>query len=148
MTRLERTLLNTIQKEFPLEPRPFLALASAIGVTERECIVTLQRLLDQGILRKIGPVWNWQALGYKTVLIGMRVSPACIDALARRINRCAGVTHNYRRKGRLNLWFTCIYRAVREIDDLLGSLQKMHGVVEVKKFHAEKTYKIGLVLEL
>ncbi|MBN2188616.1 MAG: Lrp/AsnC family transcriptional regulator [Chitinispirillaceae bacterium] len=148
MTRLERDLLTLVQSDFPLEPRPFAALAARLDTSERRVTAALKRLMNAGILRAIRPVISWHALGLKTVLVGMTVAPERIDAIARAISRIDGVTHNYSRAGTFNLWFTLIYDLTREKKALFDRLCRMRGVLDMREFRAEKTYKLGLVLDV
>jgi DNA-binding Lrp family transcriptional regulator len=148
VTRLERDLLNMVQHDFPLEPRPFLAMAGTLNISEKACIATLIRLCNAGILRAIRPLISWHALGFKTVLVGMMVAPQRMDAVARAINLVNGVTHNYARDGARNLWFTLIYDTQKEKKQLFDRLRRMRGVHDLREFTAIKTYKLGLVLDV
>jgi DNA-binding Lrp family transcriptional regulator len=148
VTRLERDLLNMIQNDFPLEPRPFFTIAGKLNVSEKTFLATLRRLHNAGILRAIRPLISWHALGFKTVLVGMKVAPQRMEAVARIINRIDGVTHNYARDGALNLWFTLIYDTPDQKELLFDRLCRMRGVYDLREFTALKTYKLGLVLDV
>jgi siroheme decarboxylase len=148
MTELERRLLNLVQNKFPLDIRPFRIIAEQLDISETECIKTLCRLSDQGILRGIKPVVSWKELGYSSVLIGMEVDEKDIEVVSLEINKDPGVTHNYSRKGPLNLWCTFTYESASEKDMFLKKLSLLPGVVKCREFPAEKTYKIGLVLDV
>ena len=148
MTRLERDLLNVVQNEFPLDPRPFSTIARKLNISEKTCLSMLRRLKTAGILRSIRPLISWHALGLKTVLVGMSVEPQQLNAVAQAINRIDGVTHNYGRDGARNLWFTLIYNSTREKKLLLDRLRRKKGVHDLREFAAEKTYKLGLVLDV
>ena len=148
MTRIERDLLNIVQNDFPLEPRPFLSIAGKCSISEKACLSAFRRLKTAGILRAIRPLISWQTLGYKTVLVGMKVAPQRMAAVAHAVNRIDGVTHNYARNGALNLWFTLIYDTAREKKLLFDRLRRMKGVHDLRAFTAIKTYKLGLVLDV
>lgn len=148
MTEIERSLLNLVQHEFPLEARPYRTLGDRLGIPEKNCIDLLKQLSLKGILRSIRMVISWNKLGLSTVLIGMKVNPIHIDAIVKKINNLNEVTHNYERQGRFNLWFTLVYDQPGQKIQLLDSLRAMAGVEDVKEFKAEKIYKIGLILDV
>lgn len=148
MTDLERKLLNIVQNDFPLEPCPFRAIGERAGISESKCIELLKSLSVRGILRAIRAVISWNKVGLSTILVGMKVDPDCLDTVAGEISEIEGVTHNYARNGMLNLWFTLIYETQREKEDLFSRLRKMRGVEDIREFRAEKTYKIGLILDV
>jgi DNA-binding Lrp family transcriptional regulator len=148
LTDNERDLLNLIQQQFPLETQPFATIAGRLGSTEDECLVMLETLQKQGVLREIRPVINWKRAGFTGILIGLAVDPDLVDAVAAAVNTIAGVTHNYLREGRLNLWCTLTYEEVAEKEKYLSFMRTQPGVTDVKVFASEKTYKIGLVLDV
>ena len=148
MTKLERDLLNIVQNDFPLEPRPYLTIAVKLNISEKACLSMLIKLRTAGILRYIRPLISWKAFGFKTVLVGMKVAPQRLNAIAHAINRVDGVTHNYARNGARNLWFTLIYDTTNEKKLLLDRFHRMKGVYDLREFVAIKTYKLGLVLDV
>ncbi len=148
MDKLEKDLLNLVQNEFPLSVRPFEVIGKKLGISEDQCIEMLKKLSDSGILKAVRAVINWNSIGYSTILIGMKVQPQDVADIAEELEHIDEITHNYSRAGELNLWFTLIYRSVNQKDILLERLRKMHGVMDIKEFPAEKVYKIGLKLDV
>lgn len=148
MEKLDRDLLSMVQHEFPLNRRPFALMAGKLGISEVECIDRLAQLNRQGILREIRPVINWKMVGFTGILIGMRVEHEQIDAVAEKINEISGVTHNYAREGELNLWCTLTFSGVEEKIRHLDFMRSLPGVTDLREFASEKTYKIGLLLNV
>lgn len=148
MTEIERSLLNLIQHDFPLEARPYRTLGDRLGISENTCINLLKQLTVKGILRSIRMVISWNKLGLSTILIGLKVDPTHLDDVAKKINSINEVTHNYQRQAYFNLWFTLVYDLPEQKMQLLNSLRAMRGVEDLREFKAEKTYKIGLVLNV
>jgi siroheme decarboxylase len=145
---IERELLNIIQHNFPLETRPFARIGQQLGISESECISMLQRLQEDGVLREIRPVISWNNAGFTGVLIGIVVDPVNVDDVAAAINTIPGVTHNYLREGKRNLWCTLTCDGAIERERHLAFMRSIAGVVDLKVFASEKTYKIGLVLDV
>lgn len=148
MTEIERSLLNQIQHDFPLEARPYRTIGDRLGISEKTCIDLLKQLTIRGILRSIRMVISWNKLGLSTVLIGMKVDPVHLETIVSKINSINEVTHNYERQGHFNLWFTLVYDQPEQKMQLLDSLRAMAGVDDLREFKAEKTYKIGLILDV
>ncbi|MCX7725465.1 MAG: Lrp/AsnC family transcriptional regulator [Chitinispirillaceae bacterium] len=148
MEEVERKLLNIIQHNFPLELYPFEIIAKQIGITEEECIEILKKLQDEGILREIKPVINWKSVGYMGVLLGITVEPEFVDKVAEAINNFDCVTHNYLRDNKRNLWCTLTYKDNQEKEKIISFIRSLQGVKDLKEFASEKTYKIGLLLDV
>jgi DNA-binding Lrp family transcriptional regulator len=148
MTPLERRLLNEVQKDFPLQIRPFRSLGKRLGISEKRCISLLGALTERGILRAIKPVFAWKKLGFESVLVGMEVDDSSVTAVADVVGRAPGVTHNYLRKGPLNLWFTFTCESKRDASHFVKAVRALPGVKRCRKFPSLAIYKIGLVLDV
>ncbi|MEO5337470.1 MAG: AsnC family transcriptional regulator [Magnetospirillum sp. WYHS-4] len=103
-TELERRLLDEFQRDFPLEPRPFAAVAERLGVDEATVIATLGRLKDEGSVSRVGAVFRPGGVGEST-LAAMAVPVEDLPYVAQLVNEYEEVNHNYEREHRLNLWF-------------------------------------------
>jgi siroheme decarboxylase len=110
---LDRKLLNLMQGSFPLEPRPFAAVASAAAVSELQVLTRVQRLLDERIIRQVTPIYDTRALGYGSMLVAAKVDPENPWQAAKIVNSHPGVSHNYLRNHDFNMWFTL---AVEPVD--------------------------------
>jgi DNA-binding Lrp family transcriptional regulator len=148
MTEIERTLLNIVQTDFPLNARPFKTIAERAGISEEICLSNLKKLADNGILRTIRAVIDWRKTGFSTTLVGVCVTQDKLDTVADEISQLDQVTHNYARAGERNLWFTLIYESEKDKAAVFAKIRGLDGVTDLKEFPAEKTYKIGLVLDV
>jgi DNA-binding Lrp family transcriptional regulator len=101
----DRRLIVATQAGLPLVPRPYDELGRQLGMSGAEVQMRLQRMLDAGIIRRIGAVPNHYALGY--VANGMTVwdvDDARVDALGEQVGALAFVSHCYRRPRHLPDW--------------------------------------------
>ena len=64
-----------MQGSFPIEPRPYAAVAAALGIAEDEVLARVQRLLDERIIRQVTPIFDTRALGYGSMLVAAKVDP-------------------------------------------------------------------------
>ncbi len=137
----DKRILNVIQEEFPVAPRPFAEIGKLLGMEEKEVIERVHRLKAQGYIRRIGPVLERKKLNYVSALCGVHVEENTILGFADELNKHSGVTHNYEREGELNIWFTIAAKTREEIDDFLSGLEKKYGVT-VYRFPEKKVFKI------
>jgi DNA-binding Lrp family transcriptional regulator len=145
---LDGALLNHIQDDFPLCQRPFQALAEKFGSDEREVIARLQAQRDTGILRQISAIFDTTALGYKSSLVAMRISPERLGEGAKVINSHPGVSHNYRRNHEFNLWFTVAVPPDSDLPWTVERLGKLAGAESQRLLPTLKLYKIGVSLDM
>ncbi len=146
----DRTLLNLMQGSFPLEPRPYAAVAREAGMTEEEVLADVQRLLDDRIIRQVTPIYDTRALGYDSMLVAAKVDAEHPWGPAKIVNSHPGVSHNYLRNHEFNMWFTI---AVEEESPLglqgtLDVLQELTGAESIRQLPTLELFKIRMDLEM
>jgi siroheme decarboxylase len=101
---VDRKLLDTWQRDFPLASRPFLAVGEALDLSEEAVIGHLRRLLARGFISRLGGTCRPNTAGAST-LAAMSVPVERVEAVAEAINAEPGVNHSYERENAWNLWF-------------------------------------------
>ena len=139
---IDRAILNLIQSDFPITPRPYLTIAQRLGSSENDVIKRLNRLKKQGIIRRIGGNFVPEKLGFVSTLCAARVPEEKIQSFAMAVNRYPGVTHNYQRDNKYNVWFTFIAPSMNEIDENLENISRQTGIKEIINLPATKVFKI------
>ena len=94
---LDRELLNAVQWDFPLEPRPFAVLGERLGITEAEVRERVAKVKELGVLRQLSAIFDTRALGYGSALVAAQIDPDRVDEAAAVISAHPGVSHNYKR---------------------------------------------------
>ena len=139
---IDSAILNRIQSDFPITPRPFLTVADELDLTEKEVLERVARLKTDGIIRRIGGNFVPGKLGFVSTLCAARVPADRIDYFAETVNRYPGVTHNYQRDNDYNVWFTFIAPSMEEIEDNLRKIAEDTGVEDILNLPATKVFKI------
>ena len=145
---IDRAILNRIQSDFPITPSPYLSIAQNLRLSEDQVIRRLKRLKKKGIIRRIGGNFVPEKLGFISTLCAAKVSKDKIDSFARTVNRYPGVTHNYRRDNKYNIWFTFIAQSMDEIRNNLENISQETSVKEIINLPATKMYKIKAHFDL
>ena len=138
----DRRLMVATQAGLPRVSRPYERLAGELDISADEVLRRLQRMLDSGVIRRIGAVPNHYAIGYTANGMSVwDVDDARIDELGVRVGALEFVTHCYRRPRRLPDWpynlFAMVHsqdRAevsarVAEIAALLGDTCRAHDIL-------------------
>jgi siroheme decarboxylase len=146
----DRRLLNAMQGAFPIEPRPYAAVARALDVPEERVLARVRELIDDRIIRQVTPIYDTRALGYGSMLVAASVDPEHPWRAAKIINSHPGVSHNYLRNHAFNMWFTI---AVEEDSKLglqgtLDVLQELTGAESIRQLPTLKLFKIRMDLEM
>ncbi|HLS87755.1 MAG TPA: Lrp/AsnC family transcriptional regulator [Burkholderiales bacterium] len=105
MNSLEQAIVRATQAGLPLVPRPFKAVAEAVGATEEAVIACMKAMQADGRIRRIAAVPNHYALGYRAnAMTVWDVADDAVDALGRQVGALEFVSHCYRRPRRLPHW--------------------------------------------
>jgi DNA-binding Lrp family transcriptional regulator len=147
---LDRRLLNLMQGSFPLEPRPYAAVAHAAEVSEEETMRRVQRLLDERIVRQVTPIFDTRALGYSSMLVAAKVDPEHPWRAAKIVNGHPGVSHNYLRNHDFNMWFTLATEPDSKLglEGTLEVLQQLTGAESIRQLPTLQLFKIRMDLEM
>jgi DNA-binding Lrp family transcriptional regulator len=130
---LDLAIIRATQAGLPRVPRPYHALAERLGATAEEIMARLSRMLDVGVIRRIGAVPNHYALGYRAN--GMTVwdvVDAEVDALGEAVGRLPFVSHCYRRPRHPPAWpfnlFAMVHGRERaEVESYAAAIRRLLG---------------------
>lgn len=140
--KVEETVLGTIQSGFPIVPDPYGTLAEQLGLERGEVEKALLDLREEGLVRRIGASFDSKRLGYSSTLCALAAPLERADEVAAIINAYPGVTHNYLRENRYNIWFTLITRSSEDRARILGQIVEQSGCGDLLDMPATKMYKI------
>lgn len=139
----DKKILNTIQLDFPLETEPYKKLGERLSIGEDEVIKRLDRLHNEGAVRKIGPIINRKGVGGTSTLVAVTVPEEKVDEVAGYINEYHEVSHNYHRPEKFNIWFTISAPYRERIDTIIEELREKTGL-EFIDLPTRKLFKIGV----
>jgi DNA-binding Lrp family transcriptional regulator len=139
LDNIDRKLISVTQSGFPIEHSPYQSIADNVGTTQDEVLQRLERLLSNGIIRRIGAVPNHYKLGLTAN--GMTVwdvDDNKVNELGNIVGQLDFVSHCYQRPRHLPMWrynlFAMVhgtskdevYEKVNQIENLLGKNCKAH----------------------
>ncbi len=101
---LDARLLDEFQRDLPLVPRPYAAIARALDLTEAGVIDRLARLRAAGRIARVGATVRPNTAGAST-LAALAIPGDRIEEVAAIVGAERGVNHSYLREDDWNLWF-------------------------------------------
>ncbi len=146
LDEVDRAIIEATQAGLPLTSRPYDVVAERVGVEPALIVKRLRRMLDLGVVRRIGAVPNHYALGYRGN--GMTVWDVDDEAAGRlgpRVGALDFVSHCYLRPRHPPNWpynlFAMVHgrdrdevrRKAQEIALLLGERCRGHEILFSKR---------------
>ena len=138
-----KKILNSIQVDFPIHPRPYKIIAEKLGLSEDELIDRVSQMKEDLLIRRIGGNFSPDRLGYHSTLCAAQVDEDKVELFTQTVNQFPGVTHNYRRDHKFNIWFTFIEQSVNTIETNLKTIAKKTGVTTILNLPATHVFKIS-----
>ncbi|MCP4388466.1 MAG: Lrp/AsnC family transcriptional regulator [Gammaproteobacteria bacterium] len=139
---LDRSIVQATQEGLPLQKAPYTEVASACGCDTDIVLRRMRRMLDRGVIRRIGAIPNHYRLGlHGNGMSVWNVNDDKLPELGARIGRLDFVSHCYERPRHLPRWPYNLFAMVHghdrdeviaklnEIASLLGSACKQHDVL-------------------
>ena len=143
---VDRAVINRLQVGVRIAERPFAEVASGLGIDETDLIARVDRLLQEGLLSRFGPLYDAQKMGGGLTLAAMEVPEAKLDAVAAHINAYPEIAHNYARNHPLNLWFVVATERPEQIAAVLARISSETGLA-IHDFPKEEEFFLGLRLK-
>ena len=127
LSAFEKRLCNTLQNGLPIRRRPFAQIAKTLRSTENEVLKRTRGLVNRGVIRRLGVVVNWRALGKVSTLVAAHIEQGDLQKIIKAVNKLEGVSHNYLRGHHYNLWFTLRADSQKQISTILKKLSRRFG---------------------
>src|SRR5699024_3572779 len=87
-------------------------------------------------------------LGYVSTLAALAVPEDDLDRVAALVGAHPGVTHNYERDDRYNLWFTCIARGQEALERELAGIRREAGAGDMLVLPALRLFKVRVAFDV
>ena len=146
MDDIDRAIINNLQGGLAVCERPYREAAQRIGLDEDALLARLARLLKDGDLTRIGPLFQIEKMGGAFTLAALHAPEDVFERVARSVNALPEVAHNYAREHDLNMWFVLATETPGQIDKLIEKIEGETGC-EVFNFPKLREYFIELKLQ-
>jgi len=123
MDKLDCEILEVLQNNFPIMERPYEIIADKLGISIDLLWDRLEKLISDGVIRRIGASLDSRKLGFYSTLAAVSIEPDMVDKATEIIGGFVEVTHSYLRKDRFNIWFTIIASDNERIEIIIKEIQ-------------------------
>ena len=146
LTPGEIDCIRLLQRDLPLQPRPFDALAKNSGLTSEDLLGTARSLLKRGQMRRFGAVIQSRKPGFSASAMGVWVVPEeRVDEIGAQMSQNKAVSQCYLRPvyedWPYNLYTIVHGRSVDECESIIADLAIDTGIGEKQALYPTKEYK-------
>jgi DNA-binding Lrp family transcriptional regulator len=144
--QIDRDIINGLQEGLAVCDRPYLQAAQRLGLEEDDVIARLTRLLTEGVLTRVGPLYQIERMGGAFTLAALHAPVDRYEQVAQRVNALPQVAHNYAREHELNMWFVIATETPGEIQEVIDRIERETGC-SVFNFPKSREYFVELKLK-
>ena len=135
-------LLDRWQRDLPLVPQPFAAIAATLDLGEGEVLMRLERLAATGAISRIGGTCRPNTAAAST-LAAVSAPAHRVDEVAGAISAEPGVNHCYLREHAINIWFVATGPDRAHVDATLARIARATGF-EVLDLRLVRPFNVDL----
>jgi DNA-binding Lrp family transcriptional regulator len=95
---LDKKVIQLLQGDLPVHPKPFALLAEQLGITEHEFIARIRSLKEKGVIRRFGATLRHQEAGFSSnAMVAWKVPEERVKDVGKTLAAFREVTHCYQR---------------------------------------------------
>jgi DNA-binding Lrp family transcriptional regulator len=146
LTPQELETVRILQRDIPLQPRPFEALAKTHAIPADEILLSAKALLDRGQMRRFGGIVATRKPGFVASAMGVWIVPQDqTEEFGAKLSQHRAVSHCYLRPvysdWPYNVYTTVHGRSVDECESIINDLAIDTGLTEKQALYPTKEYK-------
>ncbi len=146
LSQIDRSIINELQQDLPLIPRPFTAMATRLNMDVEQLLAQCQSLLQRSIMRRFGAAINHRKAGFKAnAMACWVVPPDTVEIVGRKLSSLPEVSHCYERKTN-PLWqyniFAMIHSDTKEAcQEIASKVSRQTGLTDYVLLFSTREFK-------
>lgn len=146
LSQIDRLIINELQQDLPLIPRPFTVMSARLGMDVEEFLAQCQLLKRRGVMRRFGAAIDHKRAGFKANAMACWLAPPdVVDVVGRKLASLKEVSHCYERKTNPLWWynlFAMIHGRTREAcQEIANKVSSETGLMDYVLLFSTKEFK-------
>jgi DNA-binding Lrp family transcriptional regulator len=143
---IDKSIIKIIQENIPITTTPFKDIANILNISEDEVIKRIERMKENGIIRRFGAVLKHQKAGITANgMIVWNIPDDKVEEIGKKFAGFKEVSHCYERP-RIDKWpynvFTMVHGKNREeCIQIAKKLSEISGIKDYNILFSEKEFK-------
>ncbi|MGB2726990.1 MAG: AsnC family transcriptional regulator [Halobacteriota archaeon] len=144
---IDQTILRITQERIPLVKEPFGKIAKEIGISHAEVITRIKRLINKGVIKRLGISVNQRKVGIvANAVVAWKVPQEQVERVGNTLSAYKEITHCYERitipgKWEYNL-FTVLHGYNRKsVEETAKRLSEAIGITEYLVMFSNEQFK-------
>jgi DNA-binding Lrp family transcriptional regulator len=144
--QIDRDIINGLQGGLEICERPYLEAAQRLGLQEDDLIARLSSMLSQGVLTRIGPLFQIERMGGAFTLAALHAPAEQYEQVAQQVNALSKLPTTTRASMSSICGLSSPPRPRQEIDTVIAQIERETGC-SVFNFPKSREYFVELKLK-
>ncbi len=146
-TEQEKHILRIVQSNLPDSATPYADIAVQVGCAEEDVLNLLQKLKDNGAIRRFGASIKHQKTGWShNAMVAWKATEDMVDTCGQKAASHAHVSHCYFRPSEAKDWPYTLYtmvhgRSEEECQKVIQELQEIIGIEDYAALNSIEEFK-------
>ncbi len=143
---LDKKIISLLQKDIPVDPRPYKVIADQLDAEEDEILKRIESMVKKGVIRRFGATLYHQEAGFSAnAMVAWVIPEEKVDETGRIMAGFREVTHCYHRRPQKD-WKYSLYTMIHgdtreECYDIAKKMSEKTGMKEYSLLFSEKEFK-------
>ncbi|MBA7543276.1 hypothetical protein ES705_35606 [subsurface metagenome] len=144
---IDQTILRITQERIPLVKEPFGKIAKGIGISHAEVITRIKRLINKGVIKRLGISVNQRKVGIvANAVVAWKVPQEQVERVGNTLSAYKEITHCYERITIPGKWehnlFTVLHGYNRKsVEETAKRLSEAIGITEYLVMFSNEQFK-------
>lgn len=144
---IDQTILRITQERIPLVKEPFGKIAKGIGISHAEVITRIKRLINKGVIKRLGISVNQRKVGIvANAVVAWKVPQEQVESVGNTLSSYKEITHCYERITIPGKWehnlFTVLHGYNRKsVEETAKRLSEAVGITEYLVMFSNEQFK-------
>lgn len=138
---LDALVLSRLAGSIPVSEDPYGDIGRSLGLSAGEVLAVVRRLVELGVVTKVGPFFNSFRMGHVSTLCALDAPDEALDGVAGLVNSRPEVARSFLMDGRPNLWFTVLAPSKTAMLKVVGEIEEKGGVGPVRPLPALRMFR-------
>lgn len=148
LREIERQIIDRLQIDLPMVPRPYAQLAASLQISEDQLIEQLQNLKDAKLIVRVGPRFDSMSMGGGEALVALKVPPEQMKRVSALVESIPEIAHCHVREHEYNLWCILMTERLADIDRTVQRICEEPGIqarnfIKLLGFHRNNATPTG-----
>jgi DNA-binding Lrp family transcriptional regulator len=153
LDEIDRAVLHITQDGIPLVNEPFASIAKETGISQKEVVAVVKKLIDSGVIKRLGISVNQRKVGIvANAVVAWKVPQDQVERVGSMVSSYKEITHCYERITIPGKWEHNLFTVLhgydrRSVEEFAENMSKAIGIRDYLVLFSNEQFKRTSVMQ-